>query len=56
MAGCRPLGNATATVAEVENIDEAAVATELERAFGENPTARLQPSRDVILWSMTTQP
>jgi hypothetical protein len=36
MARCSPLGEAAATVVEVENIDEAVVAAELERAFGEN--------------------
>jgi hypothetical protein len=46
MAACSPLGNATATVAEVENIDEAAVAAELERAFGENPTALMVKNGD----------
>jgi hypothetical protein len=39
MSHCSPLGDAVATVAEVENIDEAAVAAELERAFEENPAA-----------------
>jgi hypothetical protein len=37
MVRCSPLGDAAATAAEVENIDEAAVATELEHAIGENP-------------------
>jgi hypothetical protein len=41
MAQCSPLGKATTTTAEVEHIDEdaVAVAAELERAFRENPTA-----------------
>jgi hypothetical protein len=39
MAHCSPLGEAAATAVEVENIDKAAVAAELERAFGENPAA-----------------
>jgi hypothetical protein len=36
MAHYGPLGGASATV-EAENMDEAVVAAELERAFGENP-------------------
>jgi hypothetical protein len=39
MTHCSPPGEAAATVEEVENIDEAMVAGELERAFGENPAA-----------------
>jgi hypothetical protein len=39
MARCSPLGEAAATAMEVENIDKAAVAIELEHAFGEDPTA-----------------
>jgi hypothetical protein len=39
MAHCSPLGEAATAVAEVENINEVAIATELECAFGENPTA-----------------
>jgi hypothetical protein len=38
MARCSPLGKATATAMEVENIDEAAVVAKLERAFGKNLT------------------
>jgi hypothetical protein len=38
MAHYSPLGEAATAVAEVENINEAAIATELECAFGENPT------------------
>jgi hypothetical protein len=39
MARCSPFGEAAATAAEVENIDEVVVAAELEHAFGENPAA-----------------
>jgi hypothetical protein len=39
MARCSPLGDAPANAMEVENIDEAAIATKLECAFGENPGA-----------------
>jgi hypothetical protein len=39
MACCSPLDEAAATMVEVENMDEAVVAAELERAFGENPAA-----------------
>jgi hypothetical protein len=38
MAHCSPLEKVVTGVVEVENIDEAVVADELERAFGENPT------------------
>jgi hypothetical protein len=36
---CSPLDEAAAGMREVENMDEAVVVAELERAFGENPTA-----------------
>jgi hypothetical protein len=39
MAHYIPLDEATAGMAEVEHMDEAVVAVELERAFGENPAA-----------------
>jgi hypothetical protein len=39
MAHYSPLGEAATTTVEVENIDEAAVVDELERAFRENPAA-----------------
>jgi hypothetical protein len=39
MARCNPLSEGAATTVEVENMDEAVVAAELDRAFGENPTA-----------------
>jgi hypothetical protein len=35
MIRCSPLGEATATTVEVENIDEVAVVVELERVFGD---------------------
>jgi hypothetical protein len=38
MARCSPLGEAAAGMTEVENIDEADVVAELERAFKKNPT------------------
>jgi hypothetical protein len=34
MARCSPLGEATASVVGEENVDEATIAVELERAFG----------------------
>jgi hypothetical protein len=37
MARCSPLDEAAAGMAEVENMDEVVVVTELERAFEENP-------------------
>jgi hypothetical protein len=37
MAHCSPLGEATASAAEVENIDRVAVTTEVEQTIGENP-------------------
>jgi hypothetical protein len=37
MAHCSPLGGAFVAMVEIENMDEAAIAAELERAFGENP-------------------
>jgi hypothetical protein len=39
MAHYSPLGEAATTAVEVENINEAAVVDELERAFRENPAA-----------------
>jgi hypothetical protein len=39
MTHCSPLGEAAARMKEVEDLDEAVVASELEHAFGENPTA-----------------
>jgi hypothetical protein len=39
VASCSPLGEAAASMTEVENIDEVVAAAELERAFGENPAA-----------------
>jgi hypothetical protein len=39
MARCSPLGEASSRVVEVEDMDEALVAAELERAFVENPVA-----------------
>jgi hypothetical protein len=39
MARCSPLDEVADGMAEVENMDEAVVAAELERAFGENPIA-----------------
>jgi hypothetical protein len=37
MACCTPLDEAMTDAARVENVDEAVIAGELERAFGENP-------------------
>jgi hypothetical protein len=39
MDHCNPLGEAATGMMEVESINEAAVAAELQRVFGENPTA-----------------
>jgi hypothetical protein len=39
MARCSPLDKVVAGMTEVGNVDEAVVAGELEREFGENPTA-----------------
>jgi hypothetical protein len=37
MACCTPLDEAMTDAARVENVDEAVIAGELERVFGENP-------------------
>jgi hypothetical protein len=39
MSRCSPLSKAAATAAEVDNMEEITVSTELECAFGENPAA-----------------
>jgi hypothetical protein len=39
MSHCSPLSEAVAAAMEVENMEETAVSAELERTFGENPTA-----------------
>jgi hypothetical protein len=39
MSHCSPLSEAAAAAVEVENMEETAVSAELERTFGENPTA-----------------
>jgi hypothetical protein len=39
MPHCSSLGEAAAVAAEVENVEEITVSTELERPFGENPAA-----------------
>jgi hypothetical protein len=38
MSCCSSLGEAAATTAEAENVEEIMVSAKLERAFGENPT------------------
>jgi hypothetical protein len=57
MSRCSPLGEVAAAGAEVENVEEIIVSSELEHAFGENPAASdgegcaASPNTaDMLLW------